>query len=275
MTEPTPAVVLVDGRRSAGDAAAVPPLDPGLLGQGVYESIRTYAGVPFALDRHLERLTAGAGRLDIAVHEDVADDVRRAVALLGEEGHDGECRVRVVLTAGGVRVVSADPLPDRTGERERGISAVVLPWPKDPAAATAGLKATSTAATRIGLRHARERGADTGLWTTPRGHLCEALTANVFVVIEEVLVTPPLSDGPLAGVTRTLLLDWARDDGVRAEERSVPVAALAGVREAFVSATSEPVVPLVTVDDAAVGGGDVGPVTRRLQVVFDRRARER
>jgi branched-chain amino acid aminotransferase len=93
-------------------------------------------------------------------------------------------------------------------------------------------------------------------------------------VIEEVLVTPPLSDGPLAGVTRTLLLDWARDDGVRAEERSVPVAALAGVREAFVSATSEPVVPLVSVDDAAVGGGDVGPVTRRLQVVFDRRARE-
>jgi branched-subunit amino acid aminotransferase/4-amino-4-deoxychorismate lyase len=86
MTEPTPAVVLVDGRRGATHAAAVPPLDPGLLGQGVYESIRTYDGVPFAVDRHLERLVAGAERLDIAVPAGVEEDVRRAVALLPRRG---------------------------------------------------------------------------------------------------------------------------------------------------------------------------------------------
>ena len=265
--------MLVDGAERSPDAPAVPSLDPGLLGQGVYESIRTYDGVPFALDRHLERLAAGAARLDVPVPDGLADDVRRAVACVRALGHGGEARVRIVLTAGGVRVVSADALPDRSAERRDGIAAVLLPWPKDPAAAAAGLKATSTAATRIGLRHARESGADTGLWLTPAGDLCEALAANLFVIVDGELRTPPLTDGPLAGVTRTLLLDWARADGLPARETSIPRTALATVDEAFVSATSEPVVPLVRIDDAAVRGGEAGPVTRRLQALFDRRAR--
>ncbi len=267
--------MLVDGVDRRADAPAVPPLDPGLLGQGVYESIRTYAGVPFALDRHLARLEAGARALDVPVPGGVADDVREAVAALHAAGHGGECRVRVVLTAGGVRVVSADPLPDRSADREHGISAILLPWPKDPAAATAGIKATSTAATRVGLRHVQDQGADTGLWLTPSGHVCEALTANVFVVSGGVVQTPPLSDGPLPGVTRSLVLEWAREDGIDATETSIPATALRACDEAFVSATSEPVVPLVRLDDGApLGGGLVGPVTRHLQALFDRRARE-
>jgi branched-subunit amino acid aminotransferase/4-amino-4-deoxychorismate lyase len=101
----------------------------------------------------------------------------------------------------------------------------------------------------------------------------EALAANVFCVLRDAVVTPPLSDGALAGVTRSKILRYAADDGIRCEERSFGAAQLAAAAEAFVSATSEPVVPLVRLDGSPIGDAAPGPMTRRLQALFDRRAR--
>ena len=264
-------VVLVDGADSDPAAPAVGPLDPGLLGHGVYESIRTYGGVPFGLDEHLERLAAGAGALDIACPSaDLAREVPRSVRL---RAVPGESRIRVFLTAGGTRIVIADAIPDRRRERDEGLAAVILPWRRDPAGPTAGVKASSTAASRVGLRHARQHGAATGIWVTPAGNVSEALAANVFAVLDGVVVTPPLSDGALAGVTRSKILRFAADEGVACAERSLTVADLAAAAEAFVSATSEPVVPLVLLDGAPIGDGTPGPLTARLPELFARRAR--
>jgi len=264
-------VVLVDGADSEPSAPAVRPLDPGLLGHGVYESIRTYDGVPFGLDEHLERLAAGAAALDIGCPTDLlAREVPEAVRL---RAAGGETRIRVFLTAGGTRIVIADAIPDRRRERDEGLAAVILPWRRDPAGPTAGVKASSTAASRVGLQYARERDAATGIWVAPTGNVSEALAANVFAVVGGVVVTPPLSDGALAGVTRSKILRFAGDEGVECAERSLSVADLQDADEAFVSATSEPVVPLVLLDGEPIGDGTPGPVTARLQEIFDRRAR--
>jgi branched-subunit amino acid aminotransferase/4-amino-4-deoxychorismate lyase len=101
----------------------------------------------------------------------------------------------------------------------------------------------------------------------------EALAANVFCVLDGMVVTPPLSDGALAGVTRSKILRYAGEDGIRCAERSFGPDVLAAALEAFVSATSEPVVPLVRLDGSPIGDGRPGPMTRRLQALFDRRAR--
>jgi len=264
-------VVLVDGVDRDPSAPAVAPLDPGLLGQGVYESIRTYDGVPFGLGEHLERLADGAAALAIPCPgEDLAREVPEAVQL---REATGETRIRLFLTAGGTRIVVADAIPDRRLDREEGLAAVVLPWTRDPQGPTAGVKASSTAATRIGLRYATERRAATGIWLTPDGNVSEALAANVFCMLGDAVVTPPLSDGALAGVTRSKILRYAADDGIRCEERSFGAAQLAAAAEAFVSATSEPVVPLVRLDGSPIGHATPGPMTRRLQALFDRRAR--
>jgi branched-subunit amino acid aminotransferase/4-amino-4-deoxychorismate lyase len=264
-------VVLVDGADSDPLAPAVRPLDPGLLGHGVYESIRTYDGVPFGLDEHLERLAAGAAALVIPCPAaELAREVPEAVRLRAAVG---ETRIRLFLTAGGTRLVIADALPDRRLERDQGVAAVILPWPRDPAGPTAGVKASSTAASRIGQRYAIEHGAATGIWVTPAGNVSEALAANVFAVVAGVVVTPPLADGALAGVTRSKILRFAADEGVDCAERSLTVADLAGAGEAFVSATSEPVVPLVLLDGSSIGDGKPGPATVRLQELFDRHAR--
>ena len=264
-------IAIVNGVEQDPAAPAVGPLDPGLLGHGVYESIRTYGGVPFAVADHLDRLRDGATALAIACpYAELARDVARAAAL--REG-DGETRIRANLTAGGVRIVVADALPDRRRDRDEGLAVSILPWARDPAAPTAGVKASSTAASRVAQRHCADHGTATGVWVTPAGHVSEAIAANVFVVVDGELVTPPLSDGALAGVPRGKLLALARDAGIATAERSFTVAQLAAADEAILSATSEPVVPLVQVDGVVIADGRRGPVTRRLQSLFDERAR--
>jgi len=249
----------------------VPPLDAGLLGHGVYESIRTYGGVPFALDRHLDRLADGAAALGIPCPRDAL--AREVPAAVIARAATGETRIRLQLTAGGVRIVAADALPDRRRDRAEGLRACCLPWRRDPGGPTMGVKASSTAAVRVAQRWLADRGAEVGIWLTSAECVVEALAANVFAIVDGVLVTPPLADGPLGGVTREKLLAWAAEDGLAVEERSLPRAVLAGAHEAFVSATSEPVVPLVALDDAPLGAGRPGAVTRRLQELFEARAR--
>ncbi len=264
--------VIVDGRDVDPDRPAIRPLDEGLLGHGVYESIRTYDGIPFALAEHLDRLAAGAAALAIAAPlERLADEVARAAQLVVGAAAQ-EARIRIVLTTSGTRIVSADPLPDRRAEADSGVAVVTLPWARATDGPTIGVKATSTAATRVALAWARERGAATGLWLTPAGDVAEALTANVFAVVDGSLATPPLHAGILAGVTRTHLLAWAREDGLDVAERDLPLAALRGADEAFLSATSEPVVPVASLDGQPIGTPG-GPVSRHLRGLFEERAR--
>lgn len=264
--------VIVDGNDVDPDAPAIGPLDEGLLGHGVYESIRTYDGVPFALAEHLERLADGASVLAIGAPMDrLGEEVGRAAqTVVGAAAQ--EARIRIVLTTSGTRIVSADPLPDRRADAESGIAVVTLPWPRPTEGPVIGVKATSTAATRVALAWARERGASTGVWLTPAGNVAEALTANVFAILDGALVTPPLTAGILAGVTRTHLLAWAREDGLDVVERDFTLPDLLGAEEAFVSATSEPVVPIATLDGDALGRPG-GPTSRRLQRLFEERAR--
>src|SRR3954454_10817184 len=152
-------VVLVDGADRDPSAPAVLPLDPGLLGQGVYESIRTYDGLPFGLGEHLERLADGAAALAIPCPtDDLAREVPEAVRL---RATDGEPRIRVFLTAGRTPLPSpaaaaapAAATPDRRADRDEGLSSVVLPWTRDPKGPTAGVKASSPPGPPDGLQYA-------------------------------------------------------------------------------------------------------------------------
>ncbi len=265
-----PIVCLVDGRQQDPDAPAVAATDPGLLGHGVYESVRTYDGRPFALEDHIARLAAGAAVLGFDCPSDaLAREVPKAVVRRRAEG---ESRIRIYLTAGGRRIVIADALPDRTAERADGVDVATLPWRRDPAGPIAGVKASSTAAVRVALHHVAASGAATGIWLTPAGNVSEALAANVFAVLDGTLVTPPMSDGALAGVTREHVLRFAGEDDLEVAERSISRDDLATADEAFLTATSEPVVPIRKLDGRPMRAAP-GPITVRLQLLFDERAR--
>lgn len=105
-----------------------------------------------------------------------------------------------------------------------------------------------------------------------RGDVAEGASANVFIVAKGVLVTPPLRDGILPGVTRALVLERARELGIEVLEQSIRVRTLLGADEAFITSTLKEVMPIATVDGGAIGSGRPGPVTKRLQEAYRRYA---
>jgi branched-chain amino acid aminotransferase len=139
-----------------------------------------------------------------------------------------------------------------------------VPWPRNERGALAGLKTTSYAENVVALHYANERGAGEAVFSNIRGELCEGTGTNVFVGLQGRLVTPPLTSGCLAGVTRGLLVEWLPD---WLEERSLPTSQLAEADEAFLASTTRDVQPIRAVDGHALPTCP-GPLTRRAMEVF-------
>ncbi len=147
--------------------------------------------------------------------------------------------------------MAAVPLP----VWDRPSDLVVVPWCRNERGALVGLKTTSYLENALALGYARDRGADEGIFANTVGNLCEGAGTNVFVVIDGEIVTPPLSAGPLNGVTRQLLLEWVPE----IVERDVPIEAFRSCDEAFVTATSRGAQAVSSIDGRAlpVVGGEL------------------
>lgn len=265
----------VDGRLVPDDAPVVRADDHGLLvGDGVFETCEVRDGAVFALTRHLRRLRASADCLGLAVDE---NRIRAGIAAVLAELTSAPARLRITVTGGPspygsargespptVLVVAA-PL----GEWPATTDVAVVPWVRNERAATVGAKTTSYADNVVALRYAHERGAGEAIFANTRGELCEGTGSNVVLEYDGALVTPPLSSGCLAGITRELLLEWV--PGLR--EQAVPVAALAAAREAFLASTTRHVQPVRAVDGTALAGFP-GPLTAEAAARFAQRAAE-
>jgi len=243
-------VIWVNGRLSKEEDARVSPLDHALLtGDGVFETLKVEGGVPFAVRRHLERLARSAAGL--ALDAPPVETVRAALGDVLEANRLNDGVARITLTggpaplgsdrgsAGPTLIVACGP------PRGWGTSAhvAVAPWPRNERSALAGLKTVSYAENVIALRWAREHGAEEAVFGNLAGRLCEGTGTNVFVAAGGRLLTPPLSSGCLAGVTRGLLLEL----GIAAEE-NLPLPALADADEAFLTSSTRDVHPISSVD---------------------------
>ena len=238
--------VWINGTVCDAEDARVSPFDHGLLtGDGVFETLKVYDGRPFAARRHLDRLAVSAGGMGLPVPD--AATLRDAMAAVIAGNGLGSGRIRITLT-GGVSplgsdrggdgplvVVAGGPLSDWPPTTD----VVVVPWPRNERGALAGLKTTSYGENVVALARAKAHGAGEAIFANTVGSLCEGTGSNVFLVLDGELITPPLSSGCLAGVTRALVLEVT--DAV---ERDVPVGALAEAEEAFLSSTTREVQPI-------------------------------
>jgi branched-chain amino acid aminotransferase len=121
---------------------------------------------------------------------------------------------------------------------------------------------------------AKRAGADDGLILNLAGAVAEASVANVFVVREGALATPPPSDGALEGITRRSVLELAVELGIPASERTLGRIDLFGADEAFLTGTGARIVPVRSLDGQAIGKSAPGPVTVQLTAAFGRLVRE-
>jgi branched-chain amino acid aminotransferase len=264
----------VDGTLVPEEAAVLRADDHGLVvGDGVFETCRVSDGAVFALTRHLRRLRASAAGLGIEYDEAAVREGVKAVT----EGLAGLARLRLTVTGG------PGPYGSSRGDAPASIliatsawhgweptaAVATVPWTRNERAATVGMKTTSYADNVIALARALEQGASEAIFANTRGELCEGTGSNVFVGIGGRLITPPLDSGCLPGITRELVLEWL-DDVV---EEPLPLGALAGSDEAFLTSTTRDVQPIRTVDGRPLASAP-GPLTTRAIDTFATRSKE-
>jgi branched-chain amino acid aminotransferase len=265
--------IWVDGAlRDHGDAT-VSVLDHGLtVGDGVFETLKVRDGLPFAMTRHLDRLARSARGLGLP--EPDPDEVTRACAAVIAANPMPAARLRITYTGG------PSPLGSERGDAPAtlvvalapatlgpGPTAVVtVPWTRNERGALTGLKTTSYGENVVALSRAREQGATEALFANTRGRLCEGTGSNVFVVVGGRLLTPPLSSGCLAGITRELVLEWAGG-----EEADLPLGVLAEAEEVFLTSSTRDVQAVRRVDGRELATAP-GPVTAKARRIFTERA---
>ena len=269
-----PVSIWLNGDICDETVARISVFDHGLtVGDGVFETMKVTGGVPFALTRHLRRLAQSAAGLGLPA-PDLDELSRGAYEVLEASGRPDRARMRITVTGG------VSPLGSQRGDQpltivialaplnDWGATAPVafVPWTRNERGAMTGIKTTSYAENVRALAYAAERGASEAIFANTRGDLCEGTGSNVFLVLDGELVTPPLSAGCLAGVTRALVLEW-----FGGAERDVPASALAQATEAFLVSTTRNVQPVSTVDGVALPAAP-GPVTEKAAQVFAARA---
>ncbi len=241
----------VDGALSAPEEAMIPVTDEGLIrGDGVFEVIRIYDGVPFALAEHLERLERSGENLRLPVDtEAVRAEVWRVLAAAGGEAVNDQ--LRIMLTRGGRRIVMTEPL------HETPAVARLMTVRYAPTRVLDGIKSLSYAANMLAGRLAREQGYDDALLVSPHGRVLEAPTASIFYVCDGALCTPPLEDHILASITRAIVIEVTG-----AQERVTPLEDLLAADEAFLASTVREVEPVGAIDNVEFPAP--GPVSRRV-----------
>lgn len=273
-------ILWFNGTLHASSTGLVDALDHGLtVGDGGFETCEILSGRAFALTRHIRRLEHTARGLGIEPPPE--DTLREAVsaveqAWLAAYGQDFG-RLRITWTAGpgplgseripgeGTLIVAAGhaaaPAP---------VKVQVVPYTRNERSAVAGLKTTSYAENVVALAYAAERGAGEAIFANTRGELCEGTGTNVFIERDGVLLTPPLDAGPLAGITRALVLEWAAEAGVEAREQSLPLEAIHECDHAALTSSTRGMVPIIAVDGREL---EPGPATLAFAAEFDRRSR--
>ena len=260
----------VNGHLAEQASPQIQPDDHGFtVGDGVFETLITKSGVPFALSLHLERLARSAQGLGLPAANPAT--VRAAVAAVIQANRiDHELRIRITYTAGpgpagsdrntggtGTLCVTASPANPWPATASLGLA----PWPRNERSPLVGLKTTSYAENAVALAWAQARGHSEALLVNLTDQVCEGTGSNVFAVIDGQVVTPPLTSGCLAGITRQLVVQWCQ-----VTERTLSMAELHKAQEVFITSSTRDIHPVSAIDELTYP--TPGPHTVRCQQIF-------
>ena len=174
-----------------------------LLGEGLFETILTIGGKAVAFDRHISRLNTGAQTLGIAIPtiEALAIAVTK---LLHATTEISLGRMRITISGSGNLLITHHSYK----EWSEPARLVTYPYPFNAKSPLQKVKSTSYGEYLLAYRYAQDRNADDALLFNTEDSVMESSTANVAALIGGKWVTPPLSAGPLPGITRELLIEW-------------------------------------------------------------------
>jgi branched-chain amino acid aminotransferase len=247
----------VDGAIGPAEEARIPVTDEGLTrGDGAFEVMRLYRGRPFALREHLARLHHTCAGLRLPFD---ADALVEEIGALMRAAGPVDALLRVVLTRGGRRIGTIEPLPHVAARARVGTVTYA------PNRVLDGLKTLSYGANMLATRLAKEQGYDEALLVTPHGRVLEGPTWTFFWVSGGRALTPPLSDRILGSITRRYVIEECG-----AEEAVCTLDDVARADEAFIASTVREVMPIAAVDEIELPAAP-GPFTQDARERLGRR----
>lgn len=282
------ATIWIDGEWHTRETAKVSVFDHGLLyGDGVFEGIRVYAGKIFKLPEHLDRIYECAHAILLAIPMPKAEFGRVIEEAVRRAGM-AEAYIRPIVTRGpgdlGIdprncgrptMIVIVDAINIWPAERyQQGLSVITAGTPiPHRESLSPRVKSLNYLCHAMAKMEANFAGADEALMLDSSGHVAEGTGQNVFVVKKNVLRTPPLSAGILAGITRGVVMDLARQAGLTVVEDMLNRFDVYTADEAFLTGSASEIAPIRCYDGRDIGSGKAGPITRDLMARFTAYAR--
>lgn len=270
-------IVYLNGQFVPATEARVSVDDRGFLfADGVYEVIRLYDGQPFLAEPHLRRLADGLAAIRMSAA--CIDDVRNALRRLIDENQlrQGDATVYIQVTRGAAPrrhsfpdagtlptvFVTAKPFRQHPATCwDDGIAAITVP---DTRWSRCDIKSIALLPNVLANQMAKENGAFEALFVRD-GVLIEGSHSNLAGVLDDEIVTYPVCNYILPGITRQFVLDMAREMGFAVREGAIRIEDLPRVQELFLTGTTTEVMPITRLDGRPVGDGRPGAVARRLQ----------
>ena len=280
-----PRYLYLNGRVLSADQAHLSPWERGwLFGQGLFETLRSYHGVPFLLEEHQHRLETSAQALGLSVPSwDPKLSLRDLVGELLRKNRLPDAYIRIILT-GGV----SEP-PDRSDATtcilvrplhrydpllyRRGAKVIVSAIRRNPTCPLAAHKTLNYWANLIARQEATKVGATEAILLDTRGYLAEGAASNVFFVRDGRLLTPSLKANILPGITRAKVIELAKRGGVRVSEGLYRLKNLQSAEEVFLTNSLMEVMPVRSINGRHVGTGRPGAITRQLMRMYQDEAR--
>ncbi len=253
-------------------------LDMGILrGYGVFEFVRTYSGIPFCLDDHLDRLKFSSDKVHLKLPYS-KDEISSIVETLIKKNGGGEFYIRIVLTAGNARdhllpgsnptfAIIFDRAPLMSEKINSSISLYSIPFQRQ----FHDIKSLQYMGASLCFQKAVEMGFQDALYLDDFQNILESTTSNFFGVIGNTIVTP--CDKVLPGITRKVVIELAKDAGLKVEMRQLSYDELKHFSEAFITSSIKEIMPVSKIDnfDFSIKG----PVTTQLIALFTSLARKK
>lgn len=275
-------LVYINGELVPRREAGISPFDRGILyGYGLFETMRSYGGRVFRLDRHLARLMHSAGKIGLDVGLDPTA-LEQAIHKTLEANKLSDARIRLTVLAGEgerglapptsgtltVIIVAEKLVPPPPQAYEDGIRAAVVSVRRNSQSPLSGIKSIGYLDNLLAHSEAVAAGADEAILLNEQGFIAECSTSNIFLAVEGRLFTPSVESGILLGITREVVLELAQGLGITAGVGEIPLAHLLRADEAFLTNSVVEVMPITGVDGKPIGTGKPGEVTKRLMAAY-------
>lgn len=259
--------------------ARVPVLDRGFLfGDGVYEVIPAYQGVPLRLEAHFDRLEHSLAGIRLANPLSRTDwrailarllaaqpEPRQALYLQVTRGAPASRDHRFPVSTPPTVFAMVKPVAARSPQiHDHGVKAILR---EDSRWQRCDLKTISLVAAVLLQQDAADQSAEEALLVRA-GQVVEGSTSNVFLLQQGHLLTPPLGAALLAGITRELVIELARAEGLSVIERPISVAECRAAEELWLCSSTRELLAITQLDDAPIGNGRPGPLWRALDNAY-------